>query len=71
MEKATLRVSGMTCGNCVKHVTKALSKVPGVADPRVDLGRGMAELEYDPSLTNPQSIAEAVAKAGYPATPEG
>lgn len=71
MEKATLRVSGMTCGNCVKHVTKALTKVPGVSEPRVDLGSGTAELEYDPALTNPQSIAEAVAKAGYPATPAG
>lgn len=71
MEKATFRVSGMTCGNCVKHVTKALSKVPGVAEPRVDLGNGTAELEYDPALTNPQTIADAVTKAGYPANPEG
>jgi copper chaperone len=70
MEKATLRVTGMTCGNCVKHVTKALSKVPGVTEPNVDLNSGKVALNYDPALSNLQAIAEAVAKAGYPATPE-
>jgi copper chaperone CopZ len=70
MEKATLTVRGMTCGNCVKHVTKALSKVPGVTEPNVDLGSGKVALNYDPALADLRTIADAVAKAGYPASPE-
>jgi len=68
MAKATFKVSGMTCGNCVKHVTKAVSKVPGVTEPAVDLASGRVELTYDPSLSTVEAIAEAVTKAGYPAT---
>ena len=71
MEKATLRVSGMSCGNCVNHVTKALNKVPGVTEQRVDLKSGKVELNYDPGQSTPQAIAEAVGKAGYPAVVEG
>lgn len=71
MAKATLKVSGMTCGNCVKHVTKALSKVAGVTDPSVSLENGRVELTYDPSQSSLDAIADAVSKAGYPATVEG
>jgi copper chaperone len=67
MEKATLRVTGMTCGNCVKHVTKALNKA-GIPDPRVDLPSGKVELTYDPSTVSLATLTEAVGKAGYPAT---
>ena len=68
MARATLKVSGMTCGNCVKHVTKALSKVPGVTEPTVDLASGRVELTYDEALASPTAIADAVGRAGYPAT---
>lgn len=67
MEKATLRVGGMTCGNCVKHVTKALQKA-GIAEPRVDLASGRVELSYDPATVTLQTLTEAVARAGYTAT---
>jgi copper chaperone CopZ len=71
MAKATLKVNGMTCGNCVKHVTKALSKVPGVTEPTVSLEKGRVELDYDPSQSSLEAITEAVTKAGYPASAEG
>lgn len=32
-----LGVGGMTCDDCVVHVTRALESVPGVEDARVDL----------------------------------
>jgi copper chaperone CopZ len=70
MTRATLKVSGMTCGNCVKHVTKAVSKVPGVSEPSVDLATGRVELNYDPALSTVEAIAEAVTNAGYPTTPQ-
>jgi copper chaperone CopZ len=32
-----LGVGGMTCDDCVVHVTRALESVPGVEEARVDL----------------------------------
>lgn len=68
---ATLKVNGMTCGNCVKHVTKAASKVPGVSGPSVDLATGKVELDYDPQQASLDAIVQAITKAGYPAQAEG
>lgn len=31
-------VTGLSCQSCVKHVTSALSAIPGVESVRVDLG---------------------------------
>lgn len=68
---ATLKVNGMTCGNCVKHVTKAASKVPGVSEPSVDLASGKVELDFDPQQASLDTIVQAITKAGYPAQAQG
>jgi copper chaperone len=34
-----LAIEGMTCGHCVRAVTKALEKVPGAANVAVSLER--------------------------------
>jgi copper chaperone len=36
----TYRVTGMTCGHCVRAVSKELVKLPGVAAVKVDLVPG-------------------------------
>ncbi len=42
-----LRIEGMTCAACVGRVEKALARVPGVADARVNLAAGLqATLAY-------------------------
>ncbi len=63
--RATMDVEGMSCANCVRHVTKALGKVAGVSDAKVEIGR--VELAFDPAQTSPEAIASALAAAGYPA----
>ncbi|HXJ73406.1 MAG TPA: cation transporter, partial [Candidatus Dormibacteraeota bacterium] len=30
-----LSINGMTCGNCVRHVTEAIQGVPGVSGAQV------------------------------------
>ena len=62
----TLKITGMTCQNCVRHVTQALEAVPGVSDARVDLGAGTAEVEGDAPL---ESLVAALAEEGYTAQP--
>ncbi len=45
MNKINLNVAGMTCGSCVKHVTKALEYFDGVTDIDVDLQNGKVHLQ--------------------------
>ncbi|MGD9722597.1 MAG: heavy metal translocating P-type ATPase [Pirellulales bacterium] len=59
-----LPVEGMTCQNCVRHVTEALEAVPGVRQAHVDLAARRADVETDNSVSR-QSLVAAVAKAGY------
>ena len=67
MATATLKVTGMTCGHCVKAVTQALENVAGVRAARVDLGAGRATVEYEEGKTTPQALAAAVTDEGYSA----
>ena len=62
--ETTLKVTGMTCGMCVQHVTKALQSVPGVKLAAVDLTSGTAVVKHDESA-QPQAMVEAVVEEGY------
>lgn len=56
----TLKVQGMTCDDCVVHVTEALKKVPGVEEVKVSLEENKAEVTYHPETTSTDQIVEAV-----------
>ena len=70
MNTINLHVSGMTCGNCVKHVDRAIRAVPGVQHVHVDLNSGVVLVEGDSSTTS-ASIMAALNEEGYPATESG
>jgi P-type Cu+ transporter len=61
----TLPVEGMTCASCVGRVEKALGRAEGVAGASVNLATEQAEVTYDPAVTNPTAVAEAIERAGY------
>ena len=67
METTKLKIEGMSCGHCVKSVTKALSDTPGVVSASVDLARGVAEIQHDGTVNESVLIA-AVQEEGYAAT---
>jgi copper chaperone len=62
----TFDIKGMTCDNCVRHVTEAIRSVPGVTDARVSLAANSAEVagSFDAS-----AVSAAVEEEGYEATP--
>lgn len=64
--KTTLKIDGMTCQNCVKHVREALESVPGVTDAGVSLDSGLAIVTHD-SLASAARLIEAVEQEGYKA----
>jgi len=64
--KIELPIIGMTCANCAASVERTLKKkVLGVTDAVVNFGTETATVDFDPSITNPAAMAEAVKKAGY------
>ena len=65
--KKQLKVEGMMCQNCVKHVTKALEGVPGAADVQVSLENKSAAVTV-PEMTSDDVLKAAVEEAGYEVT---
>ncbi len=69
-EQTTFTVTGMTCGNCVKHVTEELTEIDGVTDVAVDLvagGDSPVTITTEGPVTQ-DAIAAAVDEAGYTVT---
>lgn len=64
LETRTLGITGMTCGNCVNHVQKALLGTPGVTKAVVNLKKEIAQIECAVG-TPPARLASAVKEAGY------
>ena len=61
----TVRVEGMTCESCARHVTQALKAVPGVEDVQVGAWRvGLATVVAGPDVTD-RALLEAVQRSGY------
>ncbi|WIM05612.1 MAG: cation transporter [Candidatus Nitricoxidivorans perseverans] len=65
METTTIQVSGMSCGGCVKSVTKVLSELPGVLTAEVTLQPGEAKVEFDPARVTREAMAQAIEDAGF------
>ena len=61
-----LKVEGMTCEMCVKHVTSGLQNVNGVKSATVDLESATAVVEGE--NLDAQTLIEAVQEEGYDAT---
>jgi len=67
METLTLNIEGMTCGGCVKSVTRILESVEGVAKTEVSLEGKSALIEFDPAKTGAAALIEAVEDGGFDA----
>lgn len=57
-------IKGMTCDNCVQHVTKAVQAIPGVHAVKVELATNSARVEGD---FDNAKVVDAVEEEGYEA----
>ncbi|MDP2305047.1 MAG: heavy metal-associated domain-containing protein [Pseudomonadota bacterium] len=64
-----LAVEGMTCHSCVSHVKKALLEVDGVEKVDVRFSERRVRVRHDADAAPIRQLVEALAEAGYPATP--
>jgi len=65
--KVDIPVQGMTCAACQASVQKALQRQPGVVDAAVNLMMKNAAVTYDPAVTRPEALVEAIRDTGYEA----
>jgi len=70
MSTTIVDVEGMTCGNCVKHVTEEISALEGVSAVDVDLNAGgvSAVTVTSAAPVGQDDLRAAVDEAGYSVT---
>jgi mercuric ion binding protein len=68
LQTVTLDVQNMTCAVCPITVKKALERVPGVTDAKVDFDKKTASISFDPDKASTDTLTKATADAGYPST---
>lgn len=64
----TLDVQNMSCATCPITVKKALQRVPGVTDVKIDYERKMATVQLDSDKASVTMLTKATTDAGFPST---
>jgi Cu+-exporting ATPase len=64
-----LAISGMTCGNCARHVAEAIQSVPGVSSANIRLEANRASVRWAAGAQQDvPAILHSVTQAGYGAS---
>lgn len=64
VDRVVLAVGGMGCPNCAARVRNSLLKVYGVVEADVLHPHGVAQVFFNPTLTQVDQLIEAVSRAG-------
>lgn len=67
--RVELYLEGVHCSACVWLIERVPSIVHGLVEARLDAGRSLVELVYDPQQTPLSAIARQLATLGYPPHP--
>ena len=59
-----IHIEGMSCQSCVRNITGRLDEQEGVLAAEVNLEEKKARVEFDPLLTNPDTLVSTVNKMG-------
>ncbi|HJF13949.1 MAG TPA: heavy-metal-associated domain-containing protein [Enteractinococcus helveticum] len=69
MTHTLLRAEGFSCPSCVNKIEKRVGRLDGVDAVKVHFATARIEVDHDESQTSVDDLVDAVAKAGYTATP--
>lgn len=65
MEKAVLKVEGMSCSHCENAIKKSLGALSGVSSVTVDLKAKTVTVEYDYAKVSLDDIKNEIEDQGY------
>ncbi len=60
-----LPIAGLDCPDCAENLEKALSRVPGVSWVSVSFAASILLVEFEPSITNLDTILKTIRRLGY------
>ncbi|MBN8585566.1 MAG: heavy-metal-associated domain-containing protein [Ignavibacteria bacterium] len=66
-EHVEIKLPTIQCSICKKNIEKAVNKVPGTINVKVDKDEKVAHINYDKSKTDLTKIENAITMAGYDA----
>lgn len=64
---ANIHIEGMTCNSCVQSIEGMISQRKGVSSAKVSLAEHQGVFEYDPLVTTPEELREAIEDMGFDA----
>jgi Cu+-exporting ATPase len=64
-DKITLPVAGMTCANCAMNIERAVKKLDGVTDARVNFAAENAAISFDPAQIGIGEVMAKIRDAGF------
>ncbi|KAL7858572.1 hypothetical protein AOLI_G00186740 [Acnodon oligacanthus] len=60
-----IHIEGMTCNSCVQTIEDTMSQKKGVRSVQVSLASHQGTFEYDPLVTTPEELREAIEEMGF------
>lgn len=67
---SSFQLSGMHCAACAGLIDQAVAALAGVEDVRVNASAQRAVVRWNPLVTRPSAVIEAIRRAGYEAAPD-
>lgn len=64
---ANIHIEGMTCNSCVQTIEGMISQRKGVSSAKVSLAEHQGVFEFDPLVTTPEELREAIEDMGFDA----
>ena len=64
--QTTLKVPRIHCDGCIRTVTTAVKKLPGVTTVQASEVTKQVTVEFDPAQVNEQKIRATLSLVGYP-----
>ncbi len=65
LDTKQIAIEGMTCDSCVGTIEKAVNKINGIKELRIDRNSAIATVTFDHRQTNLPAIHDAILRAGY------
>ena len=68
IQEINLKIDGMTCDACQKHVNHAVNELLGIVAVKTSYIDGNTIIEFDNTQTNMDEIEKAINSTGYTVT---
>ncbi|WDL96121.1 heavy metal translocating P-type ATPase [Alicyclobacillus sp. ALC3] len=65
LDDITIHVSGLWCASCGLLVQHVVNRLPGVAEASINYASESLQAQFDPTVTTPSVISQAITSLGY------